>query len=762
MAQEDTSPLPRPAVRIGKYEIVAKIGQGAMGEVYKARDTVLDRFVAIKTMSGAALANPEMGQRFLREAQSAARLNHPNVVTLHEFGEDTGRFFMAMELIAGEDLSRTLRRRGLPTLDDKIAVMEQILAGVAYAHAAGVVHRDLKPSNIQVQPNGHIKVMDFGLARFGEAEMTRTGTVMGTPNYMSPEQVRGERTSPASDVFALGAVFYEILGGRRAFDADSMHAVLFKVLEAQPTPLAECDAEIPRVLVSFVAKALAKAPEMRFRDGAQMKEALDICRSVLEGALDEASALAAMGAEPTTILYSPVAAEATMMSGAPPTMAKTAVALPRRPRSYPPTFQSGSPGATLGAGTQSRVGSKPPTPLASSEAAAPTSLPGAPSAAAPSRAPVAMGVAVVAVMGLILAVVFLKRPDAPIAPRDDGQARMAFGAAVEAQLDSARRSLEFKDPEAAASAAEKALRFDPGNTEAQDIAKRARLSLQEVEGAATEARHQADAGNLDAASKALARVLEIMPKHPVAAELSTRLASRFKASADSAARDMNRAADAARRAGASSLRAYAEATRHASAADLAYGKKQYTEATQRFVEAQRSYEMAAKDAQDLASKRTAAITAPTVAPPQAPLAPTPPPVASTPHLTPPPAPAPVVTTPAPALATPAPNPVRDDDAAVRRVITDLKRAIEEKDLALYKKVRPGLTADEERRLRDAFQNVTSQQVDYTINGVTIEGDRATLRVTRAGRVSGYAVPSVRQVLRLARTESGWVIVEIGQ
>ncbi|MBX7186163.1 MAG: serine/threonine protein kinase, partial [Vicinamibacteria bacterium] len=290
MAVEGAARSGNPADRIGKYEVVSKIGQGAMGEVYKARDTVLDRFVAIKTMSAAVLGNPEMGQRFLREAQSAARLNHPNVVTLHEFGEDAGRFFMAMELLDGEDLSHTLKRGALAALEDKLPVMEQILDGVAYAHAQGVIHRDLKPANIHIQSNGHIKVMDFGLARLGESEITRAGTVMGTPNYMSPEQVRGEKTGPASDVFALGAMFYEILSGRRAFDADSMHAVLYKVTESQPPSLAEVCEGIPPVIVTFVWRALAKAPELRYKDAGQMREALELCRRVLDGSLDEASA----------------------------------------------------------------------------------------------------------------------------------------------------------------------------------------------------------------------------------------------------------------------------------------------------------------------------------------------------------------------------------------------------------------------------------------------------------------------------------------
>jgi tetratricopeptide (TPR) repeat protein len=361
------------------------------------------------------------------------------------------------------------------------------------------------------------------------------------------------------------------------------------------------------------------------------------------------------------------------------------------------------------------------------------------------------------IIGLLL-FLLMRGPAAPVAPPVDHQAQAVLSAAVEAQLDSARRSLEFKDPEGAIVAAEKALRFEPDNREAQDIVKRARALLNEVEALAGEARQAAQAGNLDEASQALAKVLDRMPRHPVAAELSAQLASRFKAKADGAAKEMNRAADAARRAGASSLRAYAEAANHASLAQSAYSRKQYTEAAQRFAEAQRSYEASTRDARDLASKRAATVTGPpAVVVPQPTPPPTVAPVAAPPRptLAPAPAPSAVVTTP-PARS------VRDDDAAIRLVVENLKRAIEGKDLALYKRVRPGLSADEERRLRDAFRNVASQEVDYQIDGITLSGDKATVKVIRGGRVAGQSVPRVPQTLRLVRGENGWIIDEIGQ
>ncbi len=757
MAAEGTARSFEPGGRIGKYELVARIGHGAMGEVFRARDTVLGRFVAIKTMSAAVLGDSELGQRFLREAQSAARLNHPNVVTLHEFGEDAGRVFMAMELLDGEDLKDLLKHGGLAAFEEKVAVMEQILDGVAYAHAAGVVHRDLKPANIHVQSNGRVKVMDFGLARLGESEMTRAGTIMGTPNYMSPEQVRGERAGPHSDVFSLGAVFYELIGGRRAFDSESMHAILFKVTDSDPVPLSEFCPDIHPIVEVFVAKALAKDVELRYRDAAEMREALELCRQVLEGSLDQEAALSALRQAPTIVQSHPESGAATprpdATPGAPPTLLGTAST--RRGQSGSLPVARTALGSVASVRKGGRLGSKPGLTMRGASRAMPASAPAASPSA--SRGPLWIAAATVTALLIGGTVVMLRRPQASVAPSDDPQARALVGVAVQAQLEVARRNLEFKDLEGAIGAAEKTLQLDPGNAEAQDIARRARASIEEVEAAARVAREAAQAGDVDAASEALARVLAVMPKHPVAGELSAQLDSRFKARADSAARDMKREAEAARRAGASSLRAYADAASLAGRAESAYGRKRYTEAAQGYLAAQRAYEVARQGALDLAKPTppppTTAVAPPTTAAPS--VAPV-----TIPLPTPPPPTAPPTT--APPVTTPAPKPSVNEEAAVRQVVGSLARAIQDKDLALYRKLRPGLSQEDERRLRDAFQNVASQQVDYTIDSISIDGDNATLRVTRTGRVAGQAVPPVRQVLRLVKREGGWVITDLGQ
>jgi serine/threonine-protein kinase len=244
---------------IGKYRVVGTIGKGAMGEVYKAKDPLLNRYVAIKMIAPALAADPDFRRRFQREAQSAAQLNHTNIVTVFDFGEEDGLTYMAMELLEGRDLKDVVRSRDL-RLGDKLSVMDQICDGLAFAHARGVVHRDLKPGNIHLQPNGQVKILDFGLARLGASDMTKTGTVMGTPHYMSPEQVRGQKVDARSDVFSLGAVFYELLSHHRPFEADSVHWVLFQILEQEPEPIRKWAPEVPAALVGVVERALGDPP----------------------------------------------------------------------------------------------------------------------------------------------------------------------------------------------------------------------------------------------------------------------------------------------------------------------------------------------------------------------------------------------------------------------------------------------------------------------------------------------------------------------
>ncbi len=267
--------------KVGKYKIVAKIGQGAMGEVYKAQDTVLNRFVAIKTITGALVSDEQFRQRFHREAQSAASLNHRNIVTVFEFAEDQGMVYMVMELLEGTDLKDLIARGALKRFEDKLSVIEQMCDGLAFAHGKGVVHRDLKPANIHVLANGTVKIMDFGLARLGVSEITRTGTVMGTPNYMSPEQVRGEKVDSRSDIFAVGAVMYEVLAGHKPFEAESMHSVLFQVLDQNPEPIRNRTPETPGPIAEVVDRALAKDPAQRFQGAGEMRAALRHARRLM-------------------------------------------------------------------------------------------------------------------------------------------------------------------------------------------------------------------------------------------------------------------------------------------------------------------------------------------------------------------------------------------------------------------------------------------------------------------------------------------------
>ncbi|MCM2255420.1 MAG: protein kinase [Vicinamibacteria bacterium] len=270
---------------LAKYRILERIGAGAMGEVFKARDEGLDRVVALKTILERAGddAPEERRERFRREAQAAAGLTHPNIVTIYDFGEADGRCYLAMELLEGEDLSDALRRGPLGPLPARLALLAQAGAAVGFAHAKGVVHRDLKPANIRLLPGGGLKILDFGLARIEGSDATRSGQVLGTPHYMSPEQVRGERADARSDVFALGAIGYEVLSGRKPFPAPSVHAALFQVLEREPEPVHELNPEVPPIVDRVLRRALAKQASERFRDGQALAEAFAALHALVEG-----------------------------------------------------------------------------------------------------------------------------------------------------------------------------------------------------------------------------------------------------------------------------------------------------------------------------------------------------------------------------------------------------------------------------------------------------------------------------------------------
>jgi tRNA A-37 threonylcarbamoyl transferase component Bud32 len=216
--------------RIGKYEIVRPLGKGAMGQVYLARDTMLDRDVALKVMVAQIADDPELKARFEREARAVAKMTHPNVVMVFDLGNHSdGSPFIAMELLKGQDLQKAVRQTPPMTLERKVAVIVQVLAGLAHAHQAGIVHRDIKPANIFIQEDGSVKIMDFGVAHVTAASMTGTGSVVGTADYMSPEQVQGKKVDGRSDLFSVGCMLFELSAGRRPFHSDNLMAIFYKI-----------------------------------------------------------------------------------------------------------------------------------------------------------------------------------------------------------------------------------------------------------------------------------------------------------------------------------------------------------------------------------------------------------------------------------------------------------------------------------------------------------------------------------------------------
>ncbi len=249
---------------IGKYEILATLGRGGMGVVYKARDPHIDRIVAIKTiLVGEEVSEDDsLADRLTMEARSAGRLHHPNIVTVFDFGTEGEMSYIVMEYVEGINLAKLIdERRPLP-LDTKINLLIQIANGLAYAHERSVIHRDMKPSNICIASPGTAKILDFGLARFDSTRLTKTGYMAGTIAYMSPERLSGA-TGIKDDIFALGAIAYELLTYQRAFPGGTPPEVISKIIAPEPPRAPSTIADLPEALDPVVLKALAKKEEER-------------------------------------------------------------------------------------------------------------------------------------------------------------------------------------------------------------------------------------------------------------------------------------------------------------------------------------------------------------------------------------------------------------------------------------------------------------------------------------------------------------------
>ena len=250
---------------ISHYKVLSEVGRGGMGVVYKAEDTKLRRTVALKFLPVDNLEGEEEKARFLREAQAAAALNHPNICTVYEIGEADGHMFIAMEFVEGESVKEKVRARPAP-LDEALDITVQAAQGLQVAHEEGIVHRDIKSANLMVTHKGQVKIMDFGLAQVGDrSDLTKTGTTLGTPSYMSPEQATAQPTDRRSDIWSLGVVFYEMLTGQLPFKGEVEAAVAYAVVNTEPEPPTALRSGLPIEIDRVLEKVLAKQREERYQ-----------------------------------------------------------------------------------------------------------------------------------------------------------------------------------------------------------------------------------------------------------------------------------------------------------------------------------------------------------------------------------------------------------------------------------------------------------------------------------------------------------------
>jgi len=252
--------------RIGRYEIQAEIGRGGFGRVYKAFDPMVGRVVAVKVLLPDT-TDPEFLTRFKMEATTAGNLHHPNLVTIHEFGEDNGSQFLVMEYLEGEDLQKIIRDRKPLTILERVEIMQQAAAGLYCAHENNVIHRDIKPSNIMVLRDNLVKLMDFGIARLTRNDttrMTKAGFLVGTLNYMSPEQFRDQEVDALCDIWAFGVIYYEFITGRFPFEGTSTPAILYSITSVEPPAPSTLVPDCPEALSQMIMKTLAKDRDLRY------------------------------------------------------------------------------------------------------------------------------------------------------------------------------------------------------------------------------------------------------------------------------------------------------------------------------------------------------------------------------------------------------------------------------------------------------------------------------------------------------------------
>ena len=681
---------------ISHYRVTHQLGAGGMGVVYGADDDRLGRQVALKFIPEDMARDRQAIERFRVEARTASGLNHPNICTVYDIGEHEGQPFIVMEWMKGQTLHDRLST-GMLKVPQIIDFGIEIADALDASHAQGIVHRDIKPANIFLTERGHVKVMDFGLAKLLSAQdvmttqaqtieaLTQPGMALGTSSYMSPEQAAGDPIDGRSDLFSLGIVLYECAAGRRPFTGNSARAVLSAILHTAPPAPGLFNEDLPQRLQQVISDCLEKDPDMRYQNAASLRADLKRVKRDLE-------------------------------SG------RTASVTAGESRT------SAAPGGA-------RVVESPtarPDHIAEPTAALSSPIPGPPSS--PRRlAPLAIGVVIAA--GVVAAAIgYFRRPVVSDAPATTAAASSA-AALVQSRLESAERSLQAKQYRDAQRYADEVLVAAPGHAQAIAVREQAIALLRQAEAGLERARKMIQAGDVRGAVRALDEARTIDPFAPGLIEVSQVMADRFKSQAEAAELELQRARAAA--------------------------------------PAQRA---AASPAPPPAPSRSAATPpapAETSRESSAPIVPAAPP-------TPPPTPSPVEprmqTEPTESAAIkPAPSPVAertlpadvvsDDDAAIRAVVAAYARAIESKDLALFRSIKPNLGAEEERRIQQGFRAVSSQKVNITIASIDRRGDQASVLLRRQDIIEASGrrqSADSRQTMTLAKSKGAWLIVEIGR
>ncbi len=754
---------------IGRYQLVEKLGQGGMGVVYRAFDTLLQRVVAVKVISGAIESGGEQRERFFREARAAGQLSHRNIITIHDLGEHDGQPYLAMEYLEGEDLQRRLARPERMSLARKVEIAIEVCEGLEYAHARGVIHRDVKPANIFITSSGTAKILDFGLARLVTSELTNSNMMMGTINYMAPEQVRGERADQRSDIFSVGVVLYELLGGRKAFDGDSFATTLYRILQEEPESLLHIEPALPPDLVAIVERALAKPRDERYQQMSDMLRDLSVHRQQMS-VHDTPAGRPAPGVTPR----------------------------PSEPPRLPSSRDSDAPTVAYGTTPFPALPSEPPHGSAGAGTPAPSKIPSGPARAiaadaGTSRRRLWIGLAAGLLAIAALATWAVRRPEpsaepsAPVA----AQAPAIDQAALASDVAQARQALQAGDFTEAARHAEAVLAVAPDHAEARRISDEAASALDRVARGLEEARDAMAAGRFDAASRAAGGVLGIAPANQEARQLMQEAAARSRGrGADEARARMNEAKRAARAASAQTLasHAYEAALGAERAAQRLIEAGNPADAMARFYEASGLYRSAEISAKSEAAARAERAEAERVAKAEkaaqeakaaeeakaeqerkereraaaaSAQPPTPPPVSATRGANPP---ATGAAAPKPPPSAPAPPPEPSAETLITDLLAQYTAALESRSLTAMKRIWPALGGVRESALRDEFQQASQISVQIAAPRIDVADSSATVHFIRHYELTTKDGQRLRSqsatTMNCRRTPGGWVIEQV--